>query len=73
MGQKANPSNSRSYEIIGEDFTIFSRTSPNTEVFSGKVSYRKVPEPTNLGATLFACGLAWILKKKTTSIEKVKS
>ncbi|MEH2244788.1 PEP-CTERM sorting domain-containing protein [Nostoc sp.] len=70
--QKANLSSSRSYEIVGEDFTIFSSTSPNTEIFSGKISYKKVPEPTTLCGTLFACGLGWILKRKATSIKKVK-
>jgi hypothetical protein len=69
---KANPSSFRSYEIVGEDFTIFSRTSPNSEIFSGKVSYRQVPEPTTLGGTIFACGLGWILKRKAASMRKVK-
>ncbi|MCW5314287.1 PEP-CTERM sorting domain-containing protein [Nostoc sp. KVJ3] len=72
FNDKANPSSSRSYEIVGEDFTIYSRTSPNTEIFSGKVSYRQVPEPATLGGSLFACGFAWMLKRKTTSIKKVK-
>ncbi|MBG1266752.1 PEP-CTERM sorting domain-containing protein [Nostoc sp. WHI] len=61
---KSNPLSSISYEIIGEDFTIFSRTSPDAEVISGQVSYRKVPEPTILGGTLLACSLGWIMKKK---------
>ncbi|MBN3910336.1 MAG: PEP-CTERM sorting domain-containing protein [Nostoc sp. NMS1] len=73
FADKANPSSSKSYEIVGEDFTIFSRTSPNTELFSGKVSYTKVPEPTTLGGTLVACGLGLIiLNRKATSIKKVK-
>ncbi|MBW4614711.1 MAG: PEP-CTERM sorting domain-containing protein [Desmonostoc vinosum HA7617-LM4] len=61
---QANPSSLISYEIVGEDFTIFSRTSPNTEIFSGKVSYQKVPEPTTLAGTLFAIGIGWLVKKK---------
>ncbi|MCC5651452.1 PEP-CTERM sorting domain-containing protein [Nostoc sp. XA013] len=69
---KANPSSSISYEIVGEDFTAFSRTSPNSEVISGKVSYTKVPEPTTLGGILFACGLGCIFKRKTASMENVK-
>ncbi|WP_193197737.1 PEP-CTERM sorting domain-containing protein [Nostoc sp. MG11] len=69
---KANPSSSISYEIVGEDFTIFSKTSPNSEITSGKVSYSKVPEPATLASTLFACSFGWILKRKATSTKKVK-
>ncbi|MFN6571852.1 PEP-CTERM sorting domain-containing protein [Dendronalium sp. ChiSLP03b] len=69
---KANPANSISYEIIGEDFTIFSSTSPNSEVISGTVSYQKVPEPMSLAGTLIACSLGWTIAKKTTSMKKVK-
>ncbi|MBW4562789.1 MAG: PEP-CTERM sorting domain-containing protein [Mojavia pulchra JT2-VF2] len=69
---KTNPSSSISYEIVGEDFTIFSRNSPNTEIVSGTVSYRKVPEPTTLGGTLLACSLGWIIKRQTRLIKKVK-
>ncbi|MBE9036153.1 PEP-CTERM sorting domain-containing protein [aff. Roholtiella sp. LEGE 12411] len=72
FNNKSNPSSSISYEIVGEDFTIFSRTSPNSEIVSGKLSYSKVPEPTTLGSTLFACSLGWILKRKATSIKKEK-
>lgn len=69
---KANPSSSISYEIIGEDFTIFSKTSPDAELISGTVSYRQVPEPTPLVGTLFVCSLGWIMKKKVVSMKKVR-
>ncbi len=69
---KTDPSNFISYEIVGEDLTIFSSTSPNTELFSGKVSYQTIPEPTTLGGTLFACGLGWMLKRKATSMKRIK-
>ncbi|MDZ8108657.1 MAG: PEP-CTERM sorting domain-containing protein [Nostoc sp. DedQUE12a] len=68
-----NPENFITYEIVGENFTVLSSTSPNTELFSGKVSYKKVPEPTTLGGVLLACGLVGILKAKATSIKKVKA
>ncbi|MBW4688828.1 MAG: PEP-CTERM sorting domain-containing protein [Komarekiella atlantica HA4396-MV6] len=70
---QANPASSISYEIVGEDFTIFSRTSPNSEIVSGKLSYSKVPEPTTLASTIFACSLGWILKRKAISTKKVKA
>ncbi|MEH1912966.1 PEP-CTERM sorting domain-containing protein [Nostoc sp.] len=72
FNDKANPSISISYEIIGEDFTIFSKTSPDAELISGKVSYRQVPEPTPLVGVLFACSLGWMLKKNVGSMKKVK-
>ncbi|MBD2680490.1 MULTISPECIES: PEP-CTERM sorting domain-containing protein [Nostoc] len=68
-----NPENFITYEIVGDNFTVLSSTSPNTELFSGKVSYKKVPEPTTLGGVLLACGLVGILKVKGTSIKKVKA
>ncbi|MBN3881951.1 MAG: PEP-CTERM sorting domain-containing protein [Nostoc sp.] len=69
---KANPSSSISYEIIGKDFTIFSKTSPDAELISGTVSYRQVPEPTPLVGTLFVCSLGWMMKRKVASRKKVK-
>ncbi|MEH2240463.1 PEP-CTERM sorting domain-containing protein [Nostoc sp.] len=72
FNDKANPSSSISYEIIGDDFTIFSRTSPDDEPISGIVSYTQVPEPTPLVGALFACSLGWMMKRKVTSIKKVK-
>jgi len=68
-----NPENFITYEIVGENFTVLSSTSPNTELFSGKVSYKKVPEPTTLGGVFFACGVVGILKVKGISIKKVKA
>ncbi|WP_375505053.1 PEP-CTERM sorting domain-containing protein [uncultured Nostoc sp.] len=64
FNDKSNPSSSISYEIIGEDFTVFSRTSPDAEPISGRVSYTQVPEPTPLAGAIFACSLAWMIKKK---------
>ncbi|MEH2318652.1 PEP-CTERM sorting domain-containing protein [Nostoc sp.] len=72
FNDKANPSSSISYEIIGNDFTIFSRTSPNAELISGRVSYTQVPEPTPLVGALFACSLGWMVKRKGASMKKVK-
>lgn len=71
FNDRANPSSSVSYEIVGENFTILSRTSPNTEIASGTVSYTRVPEPTTLGGALFACSLGLVMKRKTTSTKKV--
>ncbi|MFS0517392.1 PEP-CTERM sorting domain-containing protein [Nostoc sp. UIC 10607] len=65
------PSSSISYGIIGEDFTIFSRTSPDAKPISGKVSYTQVPEPTPLVGALFACSLGWMMKRKVASRKKV--
>ncbi len=72
FNDKANPSSSISYEIIGEDFTIFSRTSPDVEPISGTVSYTQVPEPTPLIGALFACSFGWLMKRKVASLKKVK-
>ncbi|MFN6519513.1 MAG: PEP-CTERM sorting domain-containing protein [Nostoc sp. CreGUA01] len=72
FNDKVNPANFITYEIVGENFTALSSTSPNTELFSGKVSYTRVPEPTTLGATFLACGLVWIFKTKINSLKKVK-
>ncbi|WP_199344721.1 MULTISPECIES: PEP-CTERM sorting domain-containing protein [Nostoc] len=72
FNDKSNPSSSISYEIIGEDFTIFSRTSPDAEPISGKVSYIQVPEPTPFVGALFACSLGWMMKRKVASMKKVK-
>ncbi|MEH1836582.1 MAG: PEP-CTERM sorting domain-containing protein [Nostoc sp.] len=72
FNDKANPSSSISYEIIGEDFTIFSRTSPDAKPISGRVSYTQVPEPTPLVGALFACSLGWMMKIKVTSMRKVR-
>ncbi|MEH2394856.1 MAG: PEP-CTERM sorting domain-containing protein [Nostoc sp.] len=72
FNDKSNPSSSISYEIIGNDFTIFSRTSPDAKPISGKVSYTQIPEPTPLIGTLFACSLGWMMKRKVTSMKKVK-
>ncbi len=73
FNDKSNPSSSISYEIIGEDFTIFSRTSPDAEPISGRVSYRQVPEPTPLFGAFFTCSVGWMMKKKvTSSMKKVK-
>ena len=72
FNDKSNPSSSISYEIIGEDFTIFSRTSPDTQPISGRVSYTQVPEPTPLVGALFACSLGWMMKRKVASMKKVK-
>jgi hypothetical protein len=71
FNDKTNPASSINYEIVGEDFTIFSSTDPNSEITSGTVSYRKVPEPTSL-AGIFAYSLACIVAKKATSMKKVK-
>ncbi len=73
FNDKSNPSSSISYEIIGEDFTIFSRTSPDAQPILGKVSYTQVPEPTPLVGTLFACSLGWMMKRKVTSMKSLKS
>ncbi|MFN6469998.1 MAG: PEP-CTERM sorting domain-containing protein [Nostoc sp. SerVER01] len=72
FNDKLNPDNFITDEIVGESFTALSSSSPNTELFSGQVSYKKVPEPTTLGAILWVSGLAWILKTKATSMKKVK-
>ncbi|MBN3888226.1 MAG: PEP-CTERM sorting domain-containing protein [Nostoc sp. JL31] len=72
FNDKANPSSSISYEIIGDDFTIYSKTSPNTELISGTVSYRQVPEPTPLIGVLFACSLGSMMKRKVASMKKIK-
>ncbi len=72
FNDKANPSSSISYEIIDEDFTAFSRTSPDAEPISGRVSYTQVPEPTPLVGALFACSFGWIMKRKVASM-KIKS
>ncbi|MEH2002231.1 MAG: PEP-CTERM sorting domain-containing protein [Nostoc sp.] len=72
FNDKSNPSSSISYEIIGDDFTIFSRTSPDAEPISGRVYYTQVPEPTPLVGTLLACSLGWMMKRKVTSMKKVK-
>ncbi len=70
---KANPANSLRYEIIGEDFTIFSPTDSDVEVISGTVSYTKVPEPTTLTGVFLACSLGLMMKKKLISLKKVIS
>jgi hypothetical protein len=72
FNDKSNPASSTSYEIIGEDFTIFSRTSPDAVPVSGKVSYRQVPESTPLFGALFACSFGLMMKRKVASIKKVK-
>ncbi|MEH2290823.1 PEP-CTERM sorting domain-containing protein [Nostoc sp.] len=72
FNDKANPSSSISYEIIGEDFTSFSKNSPNAELRSGTVSYRQVPESTPLVGALFACSFGWMMKRKVTSRKKIK-
>ncbi|BDI20322.1 hypothetical protein ANSO36C_61240 [Nostoc cf. commune SO-36] len=72
FNDKANPSSSISYEIIGEDFTAYSRTSLNAEPISGRVSYRQVPESTPLIGVLFASSLGWMMKRKVVSMKKVK-
>ncbi|MCC5656285.1 PEP-CTERM sorting domain-containing protein [Nostoc sp. XA010] len=64
FNDKSNPSSSISYEIIGEDFTAFSRTSPDGEPISGRVSYTQVPDSTPLIGALFAFSLGWMMKKK---------
>jgi len=68
-----NPESFITYEIVGNNFTVLSSTSPNTELFSGQISYQKVPEPTTLGGVLLVCGVVGILKVKGTSIKKVKA
>ncbi|MEH2071722.1 MAG: PEP-CTERM sorting domain-containing protein [Nostoc sp.] len=70
---KTNPSSSIRYEIIGEDFTLFSTTSPDVEVVSGTVSYTRVPEPTTLAGSLLACSLGLMMNKKLISMKKVKA
>lgn len=70
FNDKTNPSSSIIYEIVGDAFTIFSTTDPNSEIISGTVSYQKVPEPTALVGTLFACSLSWMMKKRVTSMWK---
>ncbi|MBE8989526.1 PEP-CTERM sorting domain-containing protein [Nostoc sp. LEGE 12450] len=72
FNDKSNPGSSISYEIIGEDFTIFSRTAPDAEPISGRVSYTQVPESTPLFGALFACSFGLMMKRKVTSIKKVK-
>lgn len=69
---RANPGSNFSYEIIGEDFIIFSRTSPNTEIVTGTVSYTRVPEPTTLAASFVTCSVCWFMKKKGALVKKVK-
>lgn len=70
---KTNPANSLRYEIIGEDFTIFSPTDSDVELISGTVSYTRVPEPTTLAGTFLVCGLGLMSKKKLISIKKIKA
>ncbi|MBX9256781.1 PEP-CTERM sorting domain-containing protein [Desmonostoc muscorum CCALA 125] len=70
---KTNPSSSIRYEIIGEDFTLFSTTSPDAEVISGRVSYTRVPEPTTLAGTFLACSLGLMVKKKLIPMKKIKA
>ncbi|RCJ19895.1 PEP-CTERM exosortase interaction domain-containing protein [Nostoc sp. ATCC 43529] len=70
---KTNPANSLRYEIIGEDFTIFSPTDSDVELISGTVSYTRVPEPTTLAGTFLVCGLGLMAKKKLIFIKKVKA
>ncbi|MEH2191867.1 MAG: PEP-CTERM sorting domain-containing protein [Nostoc sp.] len=72
FNNKSNSASYVSYEIIGEDFTIFSRTSSDIVPISGTVSYRQVPESTPLVGALFACGLGLMMKRKVASVKKVK-
>ncbi|BAY78401.1 hypothetical protein NIES25_48750 [Nostoc linckia NIES-25] len=70
---KTNPANSPRYEIVGEDFTIFSPTDSDIEIISGKVSYTRVPEPTALAGVFLACGIGLMTKKKFIPIKKVQA
>ncbi|MEA5602530.1 PEP-CTERM sorting domain-containing protein [Nostoc sp. UHCC 0252] len=72
FNDKSDPTSSLSYEIVGEDFTIFSRTSPDVAPISGRVSYRQVPESTPLFGALFACSFGLMMKRKVASMKKVK-
>ncbi|MEH2438949.1 MULTISPECIES: PEP-CTERM sorting domain-containing protein [unclassified Nostoc] len=72
FNDKSNSGSSLSYEIVGEDFTVFSGTSSDVVPISGSVSYRQVPESTPLVGALFACGLGLMMKRKVASIKKVE-
>ncbi|MBE9004385.1 PEP-CTERM sorting domain-containing protein [Fortiea sp. LEGE XX443] len=61
-----------SYEILGEDFTIFSSTAANTEISVGTVSYTRVPEPTTLAASFVTCGVGCFMKRKGKLSKKFK-
>ncbi|AUS99497.1 PEP-CTERM sorting domain-containing protein [Nostoc sp. CENA543] len=64
FGIQNNPASSIAYEIVGEDFTIYSLDPSNTEFISGTVTYAKVPEPTILGGILLVGTVALMKQKK---------
>ncbi|MEH2072938.1 MAG: PEP-CTERM sorting domain-containing protein [Nostoc sp.] len=72
FNNKSDPASFLSYEIVGEDLTIYSRTSSDFVPVSGRVSYRQVPESTPLVGALFACGLGLMMKRKVASMKKVE-
>ncbi len=59
------------YEINGQDFAVLSEFDPRNQIGSGKVTYRKVPEPTSLSAIVLTCGLGWLIKRKGTSLKQM--
>ncbi|MBD2347169.1 PEP-CTERM sorting domain-containing protein [Anabaena subtropica] len=71
FNDQANPA--ISYEIAGEDFTIFPTTSSDGEIISGTVTYSQVPEPTTAISTFVAFSLGLMLNKKAKLIKKLKA
>lgn len=65
-----NPLSDLSYEIVGGDFTAFSRTDISADPIFGTVSYTRVPEPATLIAGFVTCGAALFMKKKGMSMKK---
>ncbi|MEH2325605.1 MAG: PEP-CTERM sorting domain-containing protein [Nostoc sp.] len=63
---KAN--SDKNYEIAGTLFSVSSETSN-----SGTVSYRQVPEPSTLGSTFLVGSIGLFLKRKVSSIKKIKA
>ncbi|WP_427159196.1 PEP-CTERM sorting domain-containing protein [Aliinostoc sp. HNIBRCY26] len=68
-----NPLSDLSYEIVGDDFTAFSRTDLNANPVFGTVSYTKVPEPATLAACLATCSVAFFAKRKGISLKKARA
>lgn len=69
---KANPASSVEFQVAGDYFAIFSNTSSDIQIGSGRVSYREVPEPATVSGVLAAGGIGWLMKKKTAASQKAK-
>jgi hypothetical protein len=69
---KTNPASFIRYEIAGEDFTLYSINSPDGELISGNVSYRKVPEPAFLGGFLLVGSVSLMMRRKEIAKGKLK-